>query len=102
MIKLLLSWDIRPEQDQEHFEFLVREFAPRLTAMGIKPIEAWFTIYGRENGNPQIIIEAITDDLAKMREILGTSEWEELKESLLEHVDNFTQRVVRGRPHLQL
>lgn len=101
MIKLLLSWDILPDRDQEHFEFMIREFAPRLTAMGIRPIEAWFTLYGREN-NPQIVVEAIADDLEKMRQILATPEWELLKDSLLKYVTNFSQKVVRGRPDLQL
>lgn len=102
MIKLLLSWDILPNRDQEHFEFIIREFAPRLTAMGIRPIEAWYTLYGRENGNPQIIVEAIADDLPKMKAVLEAKEWEELKESLMEYVTNFNQKVIRGRPPLQL
>lgn len=101
MIKLLLSWDILPNRDQEHFEFIIREFAPRLTAMGIRPIEAWYTLYGREN-NPQIVVEAIADDLEKMRTVLKTKEWEELKQSLLEYVTNFNQKVIRGLPPLQL
>ncbi len=101
MIKLLLSWDILPNRDQEHFEFMIREFAPRLTAMGVRPIEAWFTLYGRDN-NPQITVEAIADDLEKMREVLATSDWLELKENLLQYVTNYQQKVIRGRPHLQL
>ncbi|NDJ85763.1 MAG: hypothetical protein GYB66_07745 [Chloroflexi bacterium] len=101
MVKLLLSWDILPDRDQEHFEFMIREFAPRLTALGVKPIEAWFTLYGRDN-NPQIVVEAIADDLQKMRDVLATEEWQKLKENLLEYVTNFNQKVIRGRPHLQL
>lgn len=101
MIKLLLSWDIKPNRDQEHFEFIIREFAPRLTAMGVRPIEAWYTVYGRED-NPQIIVEAIADDLDKMRAVLKSPEWDELKESLLKYVNNFKQKVIRGRPTFQL
>jgi hypothetical protein len=101
MIKLLLSWDILPDRDQEHFEFIIREFAPRLTALGVRPIEAWYTLYGRDN-NPQIVVEAITDDIDKMRAVLQTQEWEELKEKLLEYVTNYNQKVIRGLPPLQL
>ncbi len=101
MVKLLLSWDILPDRDQEHFEFMIREFAPRLTALGVKPIEAWFTYYGRET-NPQIVVEAIADDVIKVREALATSEWQDLKERLLRYVTNYNQKVIRGRPHLQL
>lgn len=101
MIKLLLSWDIKPNRDQEHFEFIIREFAPRLTALGIRPTEAWYTVYARED-NPQIVVEAIADNLDKIRGVLSSSEWEELKESLMKYVNNFKQKVVRGRPSLQL
>ncbi len=101
MVKLLLSWDILPDRDQEHFEFMIRELAPRLTAMGIRPIEAWFTLYGR-NGNPQIVVEGITDTLAMMKTILASEEWDSLKERLMEYITNYQQKVIRGRSHLQL
>jgi hypothetical protein len=100
MIKLLLSWDIQSGQDQEHFEFMVREFAPRLTTLGVVPIEAWYTMYGEKS--PQIVVEAMTDDLPTMRRILASNEWEDLKANLLKYVTNFNQKVIRGRSHLQL
>ena len=100
MIKLLLSWDVLPDQDQEYFEFMVREFTPRLTALGITPIEAWFTLYGEDA--PQIVMEGMTDDLRTMKKLLATEEWENLKEKLMEYVTNFNQKVIRGRSHLQL
>lgn len=102
MVKLLLSWDILPDQDQEYFEFMIRDFMPRLSAMGVKPIEAWFTLYSHDKGSPQIVVEAVADNLEKMREILATSDWESLKENLLKYVTNFKHKVVRGRPNLQL
>jgi hypothetical protein len=100
MIKLLLSWDIQTGRDQEHFEFMVREFAPRLTALGIMPIEAWYTMYGEKS--PQIVVEGMTEDLTTMRKILATKEWAELKASLMDYVTNYRQKVIRGRSHLQL
>ncbi len=100
MIKLLLSWDVRSEVDQDYFEFMVREFTPRLTALGITPIEAWYTLYG--TNVPQVVMEAMTDDLSTMAELLGTEEWQNLRTKLLSYVDNFEQKVIRGRSHLQL
>ncbi len=100
MIKLLLSWDVLPDRDQEYFEFMVREFTPRLTALGITPIEAWFTLYGKDA--PQIVMEGMTDDLETMQKLLATDEWHELKDKLMDYVTNFNQKVIRGRSHLQL
>ena len=68
MFKLLLSWDIKPGRDQEYFEFIVREFAPGITKLGLKPTEAWFAVYG---DCPQILMEGITEDLDTMRALLA-------------------------------
>ena len=100
MIKLLLSWDVRAEVDQDYFEFMVREFTPRLTALGITPIEAWYTLYGPTV--PQVVMEARTDDIVTMNELLATEDWKDLRTKLLTYVDNFEQKVIRGRSHLQL
>ena len=100
MFKLLLSWDVLPDREQDYFEFMVREFTPRLTNLGITPIEAWFTLYGKDT--PQVVMEGMTDDLATMQSLLATDEWQTLKGKLLDFVTNFNQKVIRGRSHLQL
>ncbi|MCL4875442.1 MAG: hypothetical protein KJ064_02235 [Anaerolineae bacterium] len=99
MYKLLLSWDIKPSRDQEYFEFMVREFAPRITSMGVTPTEAWFSVYG--NG-PQITVEGITEDFETMKKVLESREWKELKARLLTFVDDYQQKVVTGRPDIQI
>lgn len=100
MFKLLLSWDVLPNRDQEYFEFMVREFTPKLTALGITPIEAWFTLYGDDA--PQIVMEGMTEDYETMKSLLSTDDWQSLKTKLLTYVTNFNQKVIRGRSHLQL
>lgn len=99
MIKLLLTWDIKPGQDQEYFEFMVREFAPGITRLGLTPTEAWFAVYG---DCPQILMEGITDDLEAMRKLLVSDDWTTLYDKLLKYVDNYQQKVVRGSPGFQL
>ena len=95
----MLTWDIKPGQDQEYFEFMVREFAPGITRLGLTPTEAWFAVYG---DCPQILMEGITDDLAGMRKLLDSDEWTSLYDKLLKYVDNYEQKVVRGSPGFQL
>lgn len=99
MIKLLLSWDIKPGRDQEYFEFMVREFAPSLTRMGLTPTEAWFAVYG---DCPQILMEGVTDDLTTMRTILSSDEWAALHNKLLNYVDNYQQKIVRASAGFQI
>ncbi len=99
MIKLLLTWDIKPGQDQEYFEFMVREFAPGITRLGLTPTEAWFSVYGE---CPQILMEGITDDLATMRDMLASDDWQGLHEKLLTYVDNYQQKIVRASAGFQI
>jgi len=99
MFKLLLSWDIKPGRDQEYFEFIVREFAPGITRLGLKPTEAWFAVYG---DCPQILMEGITEDLDTMRALLASDTWQQLYEKLLTYVDDYQQKIVRANAGFQI
>ncbi len=98
-IKLLMSWDIRPGQEQTYFEFAMQTFAPALMKMGWQPTEVWYTLYGR---GPQILTAGITDSVDKMRDILDSPQWAELKSQLLEHVTNFECKVIPASGRFQL
>ena len=99
MIKLLMSWDIKQGQENDFFEFIMREFAPGIMKMGLKTTEVWYTIYG---DGPQMQTEAVTEDLETMRRIIGSSEWEKLHSKLLRYVTNFRQKVVRHNGRFQI
>jgi hypothetical protein len=45
-VKVLMTWDIAAERDQEYFEFIIGEFIPGMQRLGLQPAEAWATIYG--------------------------------------------------------
>ena len=98
MVKLLMSWDIKPGRDAEYFEFVVREFVPGVTRMGLQPTEAWLTVYGE---CPQILTGAIAEDVDSMRKILISDDWKKLHGRLLELVSNYRQRVVKATGNLQ-
>ena len=98
-VKLLMSWDILPGQEQPYFEFAMQTFAPGLMKLGWQPTEAWYTLYG---DGPQILTAGITDSADKMRDILESSEWTDLKGQLLEYVTNFEYKVVPASGRFQL
>lgn len=101
-VKLIMRWDILPGQDQEFFEFVVREWGPGLTRLGIEPTGSWFTQYSRDDDAPRMMTEGIADDLKTMRRVLASPEWEELHDKLMEHVVNYSQKVVRTSGEFQL
>lgn len=99
MVKLLMSWDIKPGRDSEYFEFVVREFVPGITRLGLQPTEAWFTIYG---DRPQVLTGGITEDLDAMQRILASKEWQKLHSRLLDMVTNYRQKIVKATGTLQI
>ena len=58
-VKLILTWDILPGQEQEYFEFVVRDFIPGMQKLGMEPSDAWFTMYGDQ---PQIMAAVQTSN----------------------------------------
>ena len=99
MVKLLMTWDIRPGKESEYFEFVVQEFAPKLHRLGIEPTEAWYTVYGNA---PQILTGAVTEDRKTMDAILNGEEWQTLRDKLLTFVNNFNYKIVAATGNFQL
>ncbi len=96
--KLLLSWDIKSNMEQDFFEFNQRSLQPELERLGIEPIEAWYTIFGSQ---PNFMVECVTDSFDSMFTILDSEAWDDLQGELLNYVDNLQQKVVHARGGFQ-
>ncbi len=99
MVKILMSWDIKPGREQEYFEFVVREWVPGLQRLGIEPTDAWYTQFGNAR---QILAGGTAKNLKVMQQILATDEWNTLKDQLLSYVDHYAERVVKAKGTFQL
>jgi hypothetical protein len=92
-VKLIMNWDIKPGRDQDYFEFVVREWGPGITKLGIELSGLWYTAYST-NETPQIMAEAVSENLKTIRGILESAEWQALHDRLLDCVTNYRQKVV--------
>jgi len=99
MYKLLMSWDIKPGVEQEYFEFVVGEFVPGITKLGIQPTEAWYTTYGT---SPQILTGGVAETVDAIHNALASEEWQALEEKLESYVDNLEKKVIRATGGFQL
>ena len=97
-VKVLMTWDISPEREQEYFEFVIGEFVPGVQRMGLQPIEAWATIYGN---HPQIQVSLMAEDASVARRALGSPEWLRISEQLFAFVKNYSHKVVPARGGFQ-
>ena len=97
-VKVIMTWDIAPERDQEYFEFIIGEFVPGVQRLGLQPAEAWATVYG---SYPQIQVGLIASDLPQARRILASSDWILLQERLFGYVKNYSHKIVPVRNRFQ-
>ena len=97
-VKVLMTWDIAGDRDQEYFEFIIGEFIPGVQRMGLQPAEAWATIYG---SYPQIQVGLLAPDVLQARLILDSNDWVTLQDRLFGYVKNFSYKVVPARSGFQ-
>jgi hypothetical protein len=97
-VKLLMSWDIAPEHEQEYFEFVIGEWIPGIQRMGLEPTEAWATIYGEY---PQIQVALLAPDLPEALRVLNSMDWTRLRDQLFTFVKNYSYKVVPAKGGFQ-
>ena len=97
-VKVIRTWDIAAERDQEYFEFVIGEFVPGVQRLGLQPAEASATIYG---SYPQIQVGLLAADLQQARRILASADWTLLQERLFGYVKNYTYKIVPVRTGFQ-
>lgn len=97
-VKVLMTWDIAPDHEQEYFEFVIGEWVPGVQRLGLQPIDAWATVYG---AYPQIQVGLVADDAPLARRILTSKDWDALQEKLLVFVNNYSYKIVPARGGFQ-
>jgi hypothetical protein len=97
-VKVIMTWDIAAERDQEYFEFIIGEFVPGVQRLGLQPAEAWATLYG---AYPQIQVGLLAADAPQARRILASTDWMLLQERLFTYVKNYSHKIVPARSGFQ-
>lgn len=98
-LKLIMTWDISPNREQDYFEFVIREFIPGIQRMGLDLIEAWVTVYGSA---PQIQVGAMLPARSSPKQIMRSDEWKSLNSQLLDYVTNYNVKVVEAHGGFQM
>ncbi len=97
-VKILLTWNIKPEREQEYFEFIVGEFIPAVQRIGLHPVEAWATLYG---DYPQIQVGVVAPTEDSAYKVLASREWQMLEEKLKALVTDYAYKIVPARRGFQ-
>ncbi len=97
-VKIIMTWDIASDHEQEYFEFVIGEWVPRVQQLGLQPTDAWATVYG---AYPQIQVGLLADSAPDARRVLNSKDWDSLQSRLLTYVHNFSYKVVPARGGFQ-
>jgi hypothetical protein len=97
-VKLLMTWDIAPEHEEQYFEFVIHEFIPGVQRMGFELVDAWATLYGQY---PQIQVGVRATDIAFAQRALNSQDWLALRERLFVFVRNYSCKIVPARGGFQ-
>jgi hypothetical protein len=97
-VKIIMTWDITQDNEQEYFEFVISEWVPGVQRLGFQPLDAWATLYG---DYPQIQVGMIASDAETAQRILESPEWETLREKLFSYIENFSYKVIPARTGFQ-
>lgn len=96
--KLILTWDIKPNSEEEYFEFVVREFLPKVQKFGFTLSDAWVTVYGDQ---PQILVGATLENIQVIKRIIQSEAWALLIEKLLQYVTDYNEKIVLANGNFQ-
>ncbi len=89
--RLLLSYNIIPQYQQEYMNFVINEFLPALETIGLKNAGVWHTVYGNY---PIRLLVFVSEDPSAMKRALATDKWENMESRLKTFVTDYTRRVV--------
>lgn len=101
-VTLIMTWDLKEGLEQEYFEFVVQQWVPATTQMGLQTVAAWYTQYRANDSVPLIRAEAVAEDAATIRKILASHEWKDIHEQLLGFVEHYQQKLVETTGEFKL
>jgi hypothetical protein len=97
-VKLVMTWDIAPDHEQDYFEFVINEFVPGVQHMGLQPVEAWMTVFG---DYPQIQVSILAENLSAVKKALSSDSWTQMQDKLFTLVKNFSYKIIPARGGFQ-
>lgn len=93
-LKLVMSYNIRPGDSQEYYQFVLGHYIPQLQSMGLEMSEAWHTAYG---DYPNRLIVFVSQDQQTVWRVVNDLAWDELNDRLQQFVTDFDYKIIPYR-----
>jgi hypothetical protein len=96
--KLLITYDLVPQTQEEYYQFMLGEFVPTAQTLGLYMIQAWHTAYG---DYPLRMAEFVAEDLDIIEDAIQSDEWQKMEERFQSYVTDYSQKIVHFRHGFQ-
>lgn len=96
-VKMILTYDIRPDIQDRYYQFMLGEMVPTLNTIGLSMSGAWHTAYGNY---PARLVEFVAEDRATLERVIASETYERLEQELQQYVLNYQRKSVPLRENL--
>lgn len=96
--RLVLRYDIKLDQYEPYFQFVMNDFVPSLHNMGLYMSGVWHTAYG---AYPLRQVDFVTESLDTAREVFVSERWEVLEEKLKSFTTHYERKLIPYRDQFQ-
>lgn len=96
--RLMLMYDIRPNQFEDYFRYMRGEFIPALEKMGLYMIFAWH-IFG--DNQPERQIDFVSESGLTMRDAITSDNFHDLESKLKAYTTYYERKIVRFENRFQ-
>lgn len=96
--KLLITYDIKPREDNAYYQFVLNVFVPRLQQLGLYMWRAYHTAYGEY---PQRQLEFLAEDIDTVHKAMESEEFLTLIDRLNTYIVNYSAKIVAFRDGFQ-
>ena len=96
--KLLMTYNILPEHQEEYLNFMVNVFVPSLQRLGLANAGVWHTAYGNY---PSRLMVFVAEDKDTMTQARASKTWKDLEQKLEMYVTDYSRNIVPFQPGFQ-
>jgi len=96
--KLLLTYDIRPDQAERYYQYVLKEFVPELETMGIYLFRVWHVAWG---DYPVRQLEFVAERRETLLKLAESRRFDDLEARLRALTSSYERKVLRFRKGFQ-
>ncbi|MCO6453595.1 MAG: hypothetical protein J5I90_22625 [Caldilineales bacterium] len=98
-IKLVISYNMKPGEEEACQRYVVEELGSTLNEFGFRFLDAWYTMWG---DGPQMMGSGLLADVETARTLLLSDRWQEVVDGLEPYVEDFSVRLIQPAGTFQL